>query len=153
MQMKELLQKYLKQAKMMHLATVANGKPWVCNVWFAADEDFNIYWFSSVTRRHSQEVTKDNHAAGSMCLANDPTKNGDWGVQFEGTAEVLIEEADVQKAKSVYVGRIFTEERVQELMNHAERPHKFYRIKPELFVVFDGVNFPDNPRQEWRLDA
>lgn len=153
MQMKELLQKYLKQAKMMHLATVADGKPWVCNVWFAVDEDFNIYWFSSVTRRHSQEVVRDNHVAGSMCLANDPTKNGDWGVQFEGTAEVLTEEADIQKAKSVYVERIFTEERVQELINHAERPHKFYRIKPTLFVVFDGVNFPDNPRQEWRLNA
>ncbi|HSX33513.1 MAG TPA: pyridoxamine 5'-phosphate oxidase family protein [Candidatus Saccharimonadales bacterium] len=153
MTVEQLVKHYLQDAKMMHLATVADGKPWVCNVWFAADEDFNIYWFSSVTRRHSQEVAKDSHVAGSMCLANDPAKNGDWGMQFEGVAEMLTDEADIAKAKSVYMGRIFTEERVKELMGHAERPHKFYRIKPELFVIFDGVNFPDNPRQEWRPNA
>lgn len=31
-----------------------------------------------------------------------------------------------------------------------EDPHKLYQIKPELFVLFDEINFPDNPRQEWR---
>jgi hypothetical protein len=38
------------------------------------------------------------------------------------------------------------------MMGHqSERPHKFYRIKPELFVLFDVEHFPDNPRQEYEL--
>jgi hypothetical protein len=72
MQVKELVQRYLQDTKMMHLATVSNGK------------------------------------------------------------------------------HIFPEEKILELMANPERPHKFYRIKPELFVLFDAVNFPDSPRQEYR---
>lgn len=150
--LKQLIQQYLQDIKMMHLATVADGKPWVCNVWFAADENMNIYWFSAVNRRHSEEVAKDPHVAGSMCLTQTP-QDPPRGLQFEGTAKVLTNETDIAKAKSVYVDRIFPEERIQEFTAHAERPHKFYRIKPELFVLFDVVNFPDNPRQEYRPNA
>lgn len=149
MQVGNLISQYLNEAKMMHLATVSNGKPWVCNVWFAADEGMNIYWFSSVTRRHSEEVAKDPRVARAMCLPQAP-QDPPRGLQFEGTAEVLNNEADIAKAKSVYAGRIFPQEKIQEFMSHTERPHKFYRIKPELFVLFDAVNFPSNPRQEWR---
>ena len=53
MRLKQHIQQYLQEAKLMHLATVSGGKPWVCSVWFAADEDMNLYWFSAVTRRHS----------------------------------------------------------------------------------------------------
>jgi uncharacterized protein YhbP (UPF0306 family) len=147
--LRQLIKDYLETAKMMHLATVADGKPWVCNVWFAADEDMNIYWFSSVTRRHSEEVANDAHVAGAMCLPQTP-EDAPRGLQFEGVAEVLNDKADIKKAKSLYVDRIFPEEKVSEFMTHPERPHKFYRIKPSLFVLFDVVNFPDNPRQEYR---
>lgn len=149
MNLKQLIQQYLKDARMMHLATISQGKPWVCNVWFAADEDMNIYWFSAMTRRHSEEVAKDPHVAGSMCLPQTP-EDPPRGLQFEGVAEMLTDEADVEKAESVYIGRIFPKEKVQEFMAHSERPHKFYRIKPELLVLFDVVNFPDNPRQEYK---
>lgn len=149
MQLQTLIQQYLTEAKMMHLATVSNGKPWVCSVWFAADDDMNIYWFSSTTRRHSLEVKNDNHVAGSMCLPQTP-EDTPRGLQLEGTAEMLTEEADIQKAKSLYECRIFPAETVEMFMKHPERPHMFYRIVPELFVLFDVANFPDNPRQEYR---
>jgi len=149
MDLKQLIQKYLEDARLMQLATVDDGKPWVSNVWFAADEDMNIYWFSSTNRRHSEEVAKDHHVAGAICLPHTP-EDKPRGLQFEGTAEVLTDEANVQKAMSHYADRIFPEEKVRELMAHAERPHKFYRIKPSLFVLFDVANFPDNPRQEWK---
>ena len=152
MQLKTLIEQYLADAKMMQLATVANGKPWVCNVWFANDGDMNIYWFSSVTRRHSGEVAEDNHVAGAVCLSQTP-EDKPRGLQFEGTAEVLDNEADVQKAIRHYAGRIFPEEKVREFMAHPDKPHKFYKITPSLFVLFDVVNFPDNSRQEWRPNA
>ena len=152
MELKLLIKQYLEEAKMMQLATVRDGKPWVCNVWFAADQDMNIYWFSSTNRRHSEEVSNDPHVAGAMCLPHTP-EDKPRGLQFEGKAEMLTDEADVQKAMSVYIDRIYPKEKVDEFMAHAERPHKFYRIKPSLFVLFDVVNFPDNPRQEWRPNA
>jgi uncharacterized protein YhbP (UPF0306 family) len=117
-------------------------------VWFASDADTNIYWFSSITRRHSQEVARDPHVAGSMCLPQTPADKP-RGLQFEGTAEMLTDATDIQKAIDVYKDRVFPEPQIHEFINSAERPHKFYRVKPCLFVLFDVEHFPENSRQEW----
>jgi uncharacterized protein YhbP (UPF0306 family) len=139
----------LDEATLMQLATVENGKPWVCNVWFAADDDLNIYWFTSVNRRHSKEIAKDSRVAGIVhmpCEPTDPVR----GLTFEGAAEVLEIDSDVERAMKVYAGRIFTKDRIRELSERTDQPHRFYRMKPKSLVLFDALNFPTSPRQEWR---
>ncbi len=148
--LEKLIQQYLKDARMMQLATVAEGKPWVCNVWFAADKDMNIYWFSSVTRRHSEEVMKDPNVAAAICLPQTPADKPQ-GLQLEGTAELLTKPTDIAKAMKCYVGRVFNVKQVKDFMAHMDRPHRFYRINVSSYVLFDAVNFPDNPRQEFKL--
>jgi uncharacterized protein YhbP (UPF0306 family) len=148
MQLKQLIQQYLQETKVMQLATVSEGKPWVCNVWFAADENMNIYWISSVNRRHSKDLASNPHVAGAVCLPQAPEEK-QRGLQFEGVAEMLTSQADVQKAMGCYVDRIFSKEKLEGFLNHPERPHKFYRVKPSLFVLLDAANFPGNPRQEY----
>ena len=65
--LRKLIVAYLQEAKMMQLATVgADGRPWVCNVWFAVDKDLNVYWFSATTRRHSKEILQNSHVAVAM---------------------------------------------------------------------------------------
>lgn len=145
--LKKLIEQYLEEAKLMQLATSLNDQPWVCTVWFAADKELNIYWFSSITRRHSDEVLKNKKVAAAIALPqapNDPPR----GLQLQGTAEMLTKQEDIDKAISVFADRIFSREKIKEFMNHKENPHRFYRIKPALFVLFDVVNFPDNSRQE-----
>lgn len=134
----------------MQLATASKNQPWVCSVWFAADGDLNIYYFSASSRRHSQEILKNNKVAGAVVLPqnpNDPPR----GLYFQGVAEVLENQEDIDKAISVYAERIFSRGKITEFMQHKEKPHKFYRIKPSQFILFDAVNFPDNPRQELKL--
>lgn len=151
--LKKLIQDYLKEAKMMQLATVGkDGKPWVCNVWFAADKDLNVYWFSSVTRRHSEEIMQNPHVAAAICLPQTPTDKP-RGLQLEGTAELLTKPADVAKAMKNYVGRVFNLKQVKDFMAHLDRPHRFYRIKVDNFVLFDAVNYPENPRQELKMEV
>jgi hypothetical protein len=92
---------------------------------------------------------QDVHAAGSMSLPltpHDPPR----GLQFEGKADIIINKTAEQKALNLYQDRIFPIEQIEQMMAHSDRPHKFYRIKPELFVLFDLQNFPDNPRPEWK---
>lgn len=150
MDLRKLIEEYLKEAKLMQLATSSDNQPWVCSVWFAADSDLNIYWFSSITRRHSKELLKNKKVAGAIALPQAPD-DPPRGLQFQGIAELLENERDIDKAISVYEGRIFSKEKIEELINHKEKPHKFYRIKPTKFVLFDAVNFPDNSRQELDL--
>lgn len=134
----------------MQLSTAIDNQPWVCSVWFAADEDLNIYWFSSTTRRHSDEVMKNKKVAAAMALPHTP-QDPPRGLQLQGVAEMLTEQVDIEKAISVYKNRIFPLETINELMSNKEKPHKFYRITPTQFVLFDTVNFGDNWRQEYNL--
>jgi uncharacterized protein YhbP (UPF0306 family) len=150
MDLKKLIKDYLFEAKIMQLATSIDMQPWVCNVWFAPDEEMNIYWFSSITRRHSDEVTKNPKVAAAIVLPQTPD-DAPRGLQLEGTAESLTNEKDIDKARSVYEGRIFPKETIDKLIENKEKPHRFYRIKPTKIVLFDVVNFPDNPRQEYNL--
>lgn len=150
MKLKKLIEKYLGEAKLMQLSTSIDNQPWVCSVWFAADEELNIYWFSSTTRRHSGEVMKNNKVAAAIVLPQTP-EDPPRGLQLQGEAKMLAKKADIDKAISVYVDRIFPIEKIEEFMNHKEKPHRFYRIKPTQFVLFDVVNFPDNSRQEFNL--
>lgn len=150
----QLIREYLKNSKtkMLQLATSKDNQPWLCNVWFAADEDLNIYWFSSTTRRHSQEVAANSKVAGTIC---DPQNQDDtpMAIQFQGMAELLTDEADIAKARSVYEGRIFDAEAIDKYMANPDFPHRFYRITVELFVLFDPVHFPDISRREWKPNA
>lgn len=149
--LRQLIKDYLIQAKLMQLATAKDNQPWVCSVWFAADENLNIYWFSSTTRRHSGEILKNMKVAAAIVLPHFPT-DPPRGLQLQGFAEVLKDKANIDKAISVYRDRIFPIETINELMQNKDKPHKFYRIKPTQFVLFDAVNFGDNWRQEYNLD-
>lgn len=150
MNLKTLIKQYLQETKLMQLATSLNNQPWICSVWFVADQDMNIYWLSSTTRRHSKEVLKNNKVAGAIALPqtpNDPPR----GLQFQGIAKLLTDKKEVDKALALYAGKIFKKEDVIEFMNNKEKPHRFYQIKPTQFVLFDAVNFPENSRQELNL--
>lgn len=150
MDLRELIKNYLKDAKLMQLSTSIDNQPWVCSVWFAADDDMNIYWISSVNRRHSNEVVKNQKVGVAIALPQTPD-DAPRGLQLQGVAELLTKQEDIDKAISVYAGRIFSKEKIKEFMEDKENPHRFYRIKPAQFVLFDAVNFPDNSRQEYNL--
>lgn len=150
MELRQLIKEYLQEVKLMQLATSLDKQPWVCSVWFAADQDLNIYWISSTTRRHSAELIKNSKVAAAMVLPHTPD-DPPRGLQLQGTAELLSNQKDIDKAILVYADRIFTKEKILEFMNDPETPHKFYRIKPTQFVLFDAVNFPANSRREYNL--
>ncbi|QQR51792.1 pyridoxamine 5'-phosphate oxidase family protein [bacterium] len=152
--LKSIITEYLAEAKMMQLATVSAGKPWICNVWFAADSDMNIYWFSATNRRHSLEIAADPHVAAAICLPRGSQDADRGGLQIEGTGQLLTKPSDIAKATKHYLSRkIFNVSQVKNFMAHLDRPHRFYKLTPDLIVLFDTVHFPENPRQEFRLQT
>ena len=106
MKLKKLIEDYLKEAKLMQLATAVDNQPWVCNVWFAADKELHIYWFSSTTRRHSSEVLKNNKVAAAIVLPHSP-KDSARGLQLEGTASLVGDKKTILKAILLFTGRVF----------------------------------------------
>jgi len=105
MDLRKLIEDYLKKAMLMQIATVKNKKPWVASVWYAHDEDWNLYFISRKSRRHSQEIKKNPNIAGAIAIPH--TKGSGEkvrGLQFEGTARVT-KGKEVKKAVDLYLAK------------------------------------------------
>lgn len=149
MDLKKLITEYLEQARLMQVATSKGDQPWVCTVYFAADDMLNIYWISKPNRRHSEELKNNSKVAGAIVLPHTP---GDdvRGIQFQGVAYELSGK-DAGEGIGVYAKRYnMPQERVEKILNGTDG-HAVYKIKVDTFVLFDEVNFPDNPRQEYKV--
>ena len=132
------ISKYLHKAKILHLATsTRDGQPWVSNVWFVADDDFNIYWISSTTRRHSHEITENQKVAASICSVREPSESDMGGLQLEGIASEVTNPLEIAKALKLYAARgIFTVSQVKKFMADLHYPHRFYKIMPSTIAFF-----------------
>ena len=73
------------------------------------------------------------------------------GLQFEGTAGEA-QGAILKKARELYLAKYQTAEKIPiEQLEDPTFKATYYVIKPKLNVLFDEINFPDNPRQELKL--
>lgn len=140
MDLRKLIEDYLKEARLMQVATSKDNQPWVASVYFAFDEKLSLYWISNPTRRHSKEIKDNEKVAGTIVL---PHSHGEKvrGLQFQGIAKQL-------EGKEVEEGIECYSKRYLEVSAETKKSHDCYKITPKLFVLFDEVNFPNNPRQE-----
>lgn len=81
----------------MTLATAdASGKPWSSPVFFAYDEDFNLYWVSCADTIHSANIRMRPQVA--ITILGEPPDHVNNGVYFDATARELNDVADVTRA-------------------------------------------------------
>ena len=79
---------------LMTVATAdADGTPSVAPVVFAHDDDYHLYWVSSKTATHSDNIRKRPDVA-IVVAVNDPAD----GVFVHGTAQELEDEAEIERA-------------------------------------------------------
>lgn len=157
MQPRDLIIKYLDEARLMQIATALPQQgsnlpqPWVCTVYFAVDNLHNLFWLSTPDRRHSQEMAINPHVAGAITIPHtygEPVR----GLQFQGIARDVTDPNEIRHLFLAY-GERYKLLGLGEDIISGRNPHHFYEIKPQLFVLFDQVNFPDQHRQEWIVDA
>ena len=141
---KELLAAFLRDSKLMQLATVANGKPWVCNLYFVSDANNHIYWTSSRTRRHSKEIKGNPKVAATIVHSEDRKQ----ALQITGIAsEVPLN--DVERVNKLYVEKFGDKpSRLQEVLANTAGGRAYWVIEPKTIALWDEVNFPDSPKQE-----
>jgi len=143
-----LINEYFGKTRMLQLATCVDGQPWNCTVYYAFDNNWNIYYISTPNRRHSQEILINPKVSGAIAFSQEPyPKDGVQGLQFEGVAELLSGD-DEEIASKLYIQQLNREATLLDDVRNGKNPHKFYRVKPTKIVLFDSVHFPDNPRKE-----
>ena len=154
MELKKLIAEYLKEAKLMQIATSKDNKPWVATVWFAYDNNFNIYFISRHNRRHSLEIAKNPYVAGAIVKKHETLGDKTRGLQFEGKCSEL-KGSELIKNFAIFARRFPKVTKFilspKEIIEGAT-DHHLYKIVPSSIVLFDEVNFPDQSRQELKLE-
>ncbi len=151
MDLKKLITDHLKTARVMQLATCVNNQPWACTVHFYSDDDLNFYWASIISRRHSEEIEQNPQVAIAVKIHEDtPEEKYVIGISAEGVAE-LIDNDEIKKIGDQYISKLDKDPDLVTDILSGKKPFKFYKFIPSKIVLFDILNFPDDPRQEINL--
>lgn len=142
---RQRLTTYLAEGRLMQLATARQGKPWVCTVYFVADDELNLYWLSWPSRRHSQEIAENHHVAITIVIKPDLPV---IGVQAEGTATIVDDHATVERAMSQYAEKYDgAGAQFAERFLAGTNQHVLYRFTPQMYYIFDEVTYPNSSPQ------
>ena len=138
----------MNQNKLMQLATQANGKLWVCNVYFATDSEAIIYWTSARDRRHSKEIEHCSDVAATIVHSAERKQ----AIQISGVAERIPVKLS-QPADDIYSKKFgHKDSRMQEVLQDTPQSRAYWILKPSLIELWDEVNFPDSPKQQVNLN-
>jgi nitroimidazol reductase NimA-like FMN-containing flavoprotein (pyridoxamine 5'-phosphate oxidase superfamily) len=84
------------------LATAdADGSPWASPVWFATEDNRQLYWVSDPRARHSQNIAVRPRIA-MVVFDSTVTPGTGQGVYMTATAERLSEPAAIEQGMAVF---------------------------------------------------
>ena len=130
----KVVREYIDKSLHMSLATVSDGKPWVCEVHFVYDNDLNLYWRSLASRRHSQEIAKNPNVAGNI-VRQHLLEESPHAIYFEGMAELVLGNDEQQAISPLFHKRLDADE---SILQDAKKDdgHKFYKITVANWYAF-----------------
>lgn len=133
--MNQLAREIVEGNQYLALATADEGKGgWVCVLCYAYDENFNFYFASTDSARHSKNILANKSVSFAIYDSRQKWGTG-VGLQIEGVAE-KVKGSELQKVTAVYFSRkypygevsgIFSEE-FHKLLQ--KKVYSFYRITP-----------------------
>lgn len=134
MDVEKIVREYIDKTVHMSLATTAQGKPWVCEVHFAYDEDLNLYFRSLTSRRHSQEIAQNSNVDGNIVRQHNIDEMP-AGLYFEGKAELMVAGETQNLAAKCINDRLNAGD---DILDQAKDPagHQFYKVTVENFYLF-----------------
>ena len=141
---KHLLFNYLKSQHTLYLATY-DGKPWTSTVFYAIDNDFNFYFISEPTTRHSKAIHKNKLVSGSIADSNQVVTDKKIGVQMEGIASEVKNKNKLKIILSMWHKKNPGFEDIINIPNLIKKIIKgrFYQIKPNLIKFFNEKLYGD----------
>ena len=123
------------------IATVDDKGVWNNPVYFAWDNQFNLYFISQPNSRHMKNIKKDSRVAVSIYATNQA---GDFvkGIQLEGKARIIEnddKEDEFFYAYKTYYTRLGEFKENQAIVMNNE--WMFVKVAPEKIYYFDSKTF------------
>ena len=141
-ELKKHILRYLENNRLMALATSKNDIPWVATVFFAYDQDLNIYFISRPETRKTQHLQVNPNV--SVVVNHHQPKSGlVKGVQLEGTAQVLDKNKEIKELEIFKKRHNWADEYLHN--------HELYKIIPKKIYYLDDELFGPGGREELEL--
>ncbi|MBP7837512.1 pyridoxamine 5'-phosphate oxidase family protein [Candidatus Saccharibacteria bacterium] len=151
-QTEELVRDYITKTVHFSLASVKDGKPWVCEVHFAYDNDLNVYFRSLTSRRHSQEIALNPHVAGTIVRQHALEEGCDGALYFEGTADIMTDEATRVAVMPFFQKQLGAKETILDDAKSKDG-HQFYKITVKNWYLYGAFGQPKSAKYQldWNL--
>ena len=109
-------------------------------------QNFNLYWTSAKSRRHSKEISI--HSQVAITVVRDTEQTGT--TNYRRSDEVA--DKDLEHVDRSYSYKFGDKGRLTEVRNADENGRAYYEFKPNSIELWDEVNFPDSPKQNYKID-
>lgn len=119
------------------ITTVDEKGVWASPVYFAWDEQFNLYFISMPHVRHMQNISKNPKVA--VAIYKTEQKGDVLGIQLEGKAYIVENDDEKKKAHKIYYGRVGSLAQNEFAMHDPK--WLFVKITPEQIYYFDSKIF------------
>lgn len=141
----EAIRRYIDKTVHLSLGTATtDGKPWVCEVHFAYDDNLNLYFVSKKATRHCAEIATNPFVAGNI-VKQHPLEESPHGVYFEGKAEVIEPTGAQLELYCARLGRD-KDELAEQLKETDVRG--MYRITVRNWAIFGKFGLDSNHKHE-----
>lgn len=135
--------KIIEENIYMTVATASsNGEPWISPVFFAYDENYNLFWVSNKNSRHSTLLGENPKAMIVIFNSQATEKEGD-GVYFEVDVEELDDIDEIEKVKEIFDKRANQDEFKVKSSDRVtgDAPWRIYKAVPyKVSKLTEGEN-------------
>lgn len=150
----EKAKKIISENIYMTIATATkDGRPWISPVFFAYNENYNLFWVSNKDSLHSRLVRDNPQVAIVIFNSQAPEGEGD-GVYFESTVIELEDKNEIKQAIELLGKRVTKEEfkvkRIEEVTS--EGVWKIYRATPVKISKLTKGEFINGQYVDRRID-
>ena len=155
------MNKYISKAKKiirgniyMTIATSSkNGTPWISPVFFAHDDDYNLFWVSAKDSLHSKLISKNSQVAIVIFDSSAPEGESN-GVYFEAIASELGDKKEIEHAMKILNKRVTIDDfRVKRIGEVSEDgAWRIYKASPVKVSKLTSGEFVNGQYVDKRVD-
>ncbi len=142
----KLIKEYLKSQHLMCLSTFSDH-PWSTTLYYAVDDDLNIYFVSDPKSKHCRDILKNNKVSCAISDSTQKVSSRKIGVQLTGIASRVIEEIEIIYALALWNFSNPGLEKIFKYENLGKINTQVYILRPNNIKFFNEKIFgPEGSR-------
>lgn len=149
---KEVIE-FLNNQKLLSIATINNELPWIFNVYYSIDKDFNIYFVSPESNNHSKHIKLNSNVSFTSVWFDNSNLDNRKSIQGRGVCSKVTNIKDVTHALRIHLKKYPEWSQFINLNNILNKviESRVYVIKPTYIKYWDDELYGEEGIKEFNL--